>query len=292
VPNILTLNVPNPDQLLNAGAYGAGAVVQVQSAALEAGPFTDDGTVPLVTAVTSYTHYDLDGTTTTWYRTRYENAAGVVVSEWSDSFLPNQSSALGQYVTPAALKLRLGITGTANDLLFDQICDETNQWIESYTGRVLAPIGSATYLFDGYGLSSPYLISLGRLGARAVTSIEVSTDGVTFGSPLASTLYSLRPLAQDRALSGEPASHIYLTTGYRLPYGYGNIRITMTAGFAVIPDDVRAVAINIAVRAWHGRQTGMADVVGSDETGEPIVTKIIAPEFKRTLDHYRPVLVR
>lgn len=292
MPNILTLNVPNPDQLLNAGAYGAGSVVQVQSGPALIGPFLDDGTVAIVTAVTSYTHYDLDGTTTTWYRTRYENAAGVVVSEWSDAFLPNQSTSLGQYVTPAMLKLRLGLTGTANDLVIDQICDETNQWIESYTGRVLAPIASATYLFDGYGLGSPYLISLGRLGARAVTSIEVGTDGVTFGSPLTSTLYTLRPLAQDRALSGEPASHIYMTTGYRLPRGYGNIRVTMTAGFAAIPDDVRGVAISIATRAWHGRQSGQTDIVGNDDTGAPIVTKIVAPEFKRTLDHYRPVMVR
>lgn len=291
MPNILSPNVPNPDQLLNAGAYGAGAVIQVQSGAVAAGPFTDDGTVPIVTGVTSYTYYDLDGTTTTWYRTRYENAAGTTASEWSDPFLPNQSSSLGQYVTPTTLKMRLGITGTVNDLLFDQICDETNQWIESYTGRILAPVASATYLFDGYGLSSAYRIDLGRLGAREVTLLESGTNGTTF-STVASGQYSLRPLAQDRALSGEPASHIYMTTGYRLPVGYGNIRVTMTAGFSVIPDDVRAVAINIATRAWHGRQSGMADVVGSDETGEPIVTKIIAPEFKRTLDHYRPVLVR
>ena len=83
-----------------------------------------------------------------------------------------------------------------------------------------------------------------------------------------------------------------MTDGYRLSVGYGNIRVTMTAGFEAIPDDVRAVAIGIATRAWRGRETGMADVVGNDVTGEAVVTKIIAPEFKRTLDHYRPVLVR
>ena len=65
----------------------------------------------------------------------------------------------------------------------------------------------------------------------------------------------------------------------------------MTAGFPVIPDDVKAVAVNIATRAWHGRQSGMTDVVGSDETGAPLVTKIVAPEFKHTLDRYRPALV-
>jgi hypothetical protein len=91
VPNILTISVPNPDQLLNAGAYGAGAVVQVQSGALEAGPFTDDGTVPIVTETTSYTYYDIDGTSSTWYRTRYENAAGTTVSDWGTPFQPHSS---------------------------------------------------------------------------------------------------------------------------------------------------------------------------------------------------------
>lgn len=201
------------------------------------------------------------------------------------------ATAIGTYVTLANLKTRLGITAATDDALLTQIVDETNQWIESYTGRVLAPIGSTTYLFDGYGLSTPYLISLGRLGARAVTLLESGTDGVSF-STIGATRYLLLPRAQDRALSGEPGYYIHMTDGYRLPYGYGNIRITMTAGFEAIPDDVRGVAIAIATRAWHGRQSGQTDIVGSDLTGEPIVTKIVAPEFKRTLDRYRPVLVR
>ena len=202
------------------------------------------------------------------------------------------ATAIGTYVTLADLRTRLGLSADATrDALLTQIVDETNQWIESYTGRVLAPVASATYLFDGYGLSNPYVIPLGRLGARAVTLLETGTDGVTF-STVASTRYSLRPMAQDRALAGEPASHIHMIDNYRLPLGYGNIRVTMTAGFAAVPDDVRGVAIAIATRAWHGRQSGQADVVGATETGEPIVSKIIAPEFKRTLDHYRPVLVR
>jgi hypothetical protein len=200
------------------------------------------------------------------------------------------ATAIGTYVTLTNLKTRLALAGTTNDTLLTQIVDETNQWIESYTGRVLAPISSTAYLFDGWAVASPYLIDLGRLGARAVTLLETGSDGVAF-TTLDAANYVLRPLVQDRALTGEPASAIWIINGASLPRGYANIRVTMTAGFEAIPDDVRAVAINIAVRAWHGRQSGMADVVGSDETGEPIVTKIIAPEFKRALDRYRPALV-
>lgn len=202
------------------------------------------------------------------------------------------ATAIGTYVTLADLKSRTGNTSVdaTRDALMTQIVDETNQWIESYTGRILAPINSATYLFDGYSLHSQLVIPFGRLGARAVTLLEAGTDGTTFSTITAP--YSLRPLAQDRALTGEPASYLYMTNGYRLPLGYGNIRVTMTAGFAAIPDDVRGVAIGIATRSWHGRQSGMQDIVGNAETGEALVTTIVAPEFKRTLDRYRQPLVR
>jgi hypothetical protein len=203
------------------------------------------------------------------------------------------ATAYGVYVTVDDLKSRLGISGTTYDTLLGQISDETNQWIESYTGRVLAPVPSATYLFDGYGLTNPYVIQLGRLGARTVTLLEAGTDGVTFET-VGSTRYTLLPRAQDRALSGEPAYYIHMTDGYRLYGGYGNVRITMEAGFEQIPDDVRAVAIGIATRAWRGRETGMADVIGDYQTQEDrvMVTKIVPLEFKNTLDRYRPVLVR
>jgi len=198
--------------------------------------------------------------------------------------------AVGTYVSLADFKTRTGITAATDDTLISQICAETNQWIESYTGRVLSPVASAVYLFDGYELSNRYIIDVGRLGARAVTLLETGTDGITF-TTLAATEYALRPLSQYRALPGEPATSIYMTNRFLLPLGWGNIRVTMTAGFEAVPDDVRGVAIAIAVRAWHGRQSGMADVVGSDTTGSPIVSKVIAPEFKHTLDKYRAVLV-
>jgi len=290
VPNVLNLTVPNPDQLLNVSAYGAGAVIQVQSGAAEAGPFADDGTVAIVAGTTSYTYFDTDGATTTWYRTRYENVGETVVSDWSTPFITDEASSVGRYVTVADLKLRLGRPGTTDDALLDQICDETNQWIESYTGRVLAPVASAVYLFDGYALESPYVLPLGRLGAREVTLLETGSDGVTF-STVTATSYALRPLAQDRALAGEPARYIWMIDRTALPRGYANIRVTMTAGFEAVPADVRSVAIAIATRAWHGRQSGQADVIGNDTTGAPLVSKIVAPELKATLDRYRAVMV-
>jgi len=61
VPNTLTITVENPDQVLNAGLYGAGAVVRVQTGATKTGVFADVSgagstpTIPVVTATRSYT---------------------------------------------------------------------------------------------------------------------------------------------------------------------------------------------------------------------------------------------
>ena len=206
--------------------------------------------------------------------------------------------ALGEYVTVSDLKLRTGITDTTDDTLLGQICDEVNSWIESYTGRVLAPVASATYIFDGYDLSDPYTVDLGHLGAQAVTAVETSTDGSTW-TAVDPSRYSVRPLASSRSLEGEPGSRIIMTDGYQLLGGYGNIRVTMTSGFSAVPDDVRAVAIAIAQRWWHARQTGMLDVIGMDETSigqgaythSPVLIKTVPAEFKRTLDRYKRPLV-
>lgn len=200
------------------------------------------------------------------------------------------ATALGTYVTLADLKTRLGITVATHDTLLTQIVDETNQWIESYAGRVLGPVASAVYLLDGGGTATPdsYTLDVSRLGVRAISLLETATTTGGAYSTVASTSYYIRPANR---LNGEPGTRIKLWTG-SFYAGYDTTRVTMTAGFAAVPDDVRGVGLAIATRAWHGRQSGQTDIVGTDETGAPLVTKIVAPEFKRTLDRYRIPLVR
>ena len=49
-------------------------------------------------------------------------------------------TTIGTYATLAALKPRLGLTGTSDDSVLQMLCDQVNGWIESKTGRILAPI--------------------------------------------------------------------------------------------------------------------------------------------------------
>ena len=52
-------------------------------------------------------------------------------------------AAIGSYVTLSSAKLRLldaGVADSSNDALITALCAEVNQFIESRTGRVLAPV--------------------------------------------------------------------------------------------------------------------------------------------------------
>ncbi len=99
MPNILTITVDDSANLLNAGAYGAGAVIRVQTSATEAGVYGDlsgtgsTPTIAIVSGTSSYTGYDPSGTATSWYRTRYENSGATRVSDWTTAFQAGGSSA-------------------------------------------------------------------------------------------------------------------------------------------------------------------------------------------------------
>lgn len=90
--NILQVAVNSSAEILNTGAYGSGAVVRVQTSATEAGVYADVSgtgstpTIAIVSGTSAYTGYDPNGTSTSWYRVRYENSGATRTSDWSDSF--------------------------------------------------------------------------------------------------------------------------------------------------------------------------------------------------------------
>lgn len=144
---------------------------------------------------------------------------------------------------------------------------------------------TALYYFDGDG---------GRvlwIDVRAVTELAVATQTGGSYTVLPATDYYLRPLPQDRE-PGWPATRIELSdlpSGgyYYFPEGYATVRITAVLGWPAIPDDITDVAVTMAVRAWHARQTGQGDVVGTDETGSAVISRIISPRDRETLKRYR-----
>lgn len=202
------------------------------------------------------------------------------------------TTATGSYATTAGIKLRANITDTTDDTLLGTIADQVNQYIESETKRILAPISSAVYLYDGDGSRRLFLpltsddTPIG--GVRAVTKLEVAQYTAGAYVEIPSTDYFLR----GKSLPAAPFDWLYLTdrptTGYGcFPHGFNTVRVTATAGWAAIPDDIIDVALTTAVRAWHAREAGQQDIVGTDEFGRPIVSRFLSSKDMNTLRRFK-----
>jgi hypothetical protein len=188
------------------------------------------------------------------------------------------TTAIGAYATTAALKTYIGKTDSGDDTLLGTICDRVNAFIESPegTGRVIAPVASATYTFDGDGSNALFFPG----GIRAISLLEIANQtGGTYATESSSN-YFLRPASWDRP-NGWPAMWIYLgtwpSTGhYFYPVGLDTVRVTMTTGWPAIPDDLTRFAIDLAARMWNRREVGVQDAEGRDEQGLPIVARFLA----------------
>ena len=196
------------------------------------------------------------------------------------------ATAVGAYATATALKARLGISDTTDDTVLTSLCDQVNQYIETKTGRVIAPLTSATYLIDVD--EETECLHFPR-GIRTVSSMTVKRyTGDPSPITLAATDYFLRPSTQDRR-PGWPAMWIELSDRgqlYEFPEGFDIVSMTATTGWDAIPDDITDVALTAATRAWHGVQDGQQDIVGTDEMGRPLVSRFFSARDLETLRTY------
>ena len=188
------------------------------------------------------------------------------------------ATATGSYVTAAILKTRTGIADITDDTVLTTICDQVNQYVETFTGRVLAPITSAAIKLDGDGSR----ILRYPKGIRAVTLLELADYTGAAYQTIAAGDYFLRPGPADRRpgwpylwiiLSDHPAgSHAHF------PAGLDTARMTATTGWDAIPDDVAEVAATAATRAWASVQAGQSDIVGTDDMGRPLVSRFFSAQ--------------
>jgi hypothetical protein len=200
------------------------------------------------------------------------------------------ATAIGAYATAAALKARMNIAtaDTTDDTVIGLICDQVNAYIEGpqACGRVIAPISSAVYLFDGDGSNCLRYPK----GIRAVSLLEIAYYTGGAYQTVASTDYFLRP-GPAELTPGWPYNRIELSNlplgaFIFFPVGFNTVRVTMTTGFAAIPDDITEVALVAAARAWHAVGAGQADIVGTDEMGRPLVSRFFSKRDLETLAAY------
>jgi hypothetical protein len=305
MPNVIRLSIEDvePAELLNAGMYGAGGVIHVQWSATQAGSFADltgtgsTPTVPIVANVRSYTGYDPNGTSSTWYRTRYENAGATRSSDWSTAFLVGATG----YCSLDLVKHILGRTDPT-DTLDDELLLKYIAWVSDYidseTDRHFLPDPNTVYTFNGDQLEDGRMLPVPR-GVRSLSLVELAFyTGAAFISIPLSDVFIL-PTPQERA-PGWPGTEIWMSdipsAGNAQPFfasGFAVARFTGAFGFAACPPRVEELAASLVVRSWSARQGGQADVAGSGDSGQPLIRRILDGRDRSTLMKlaYKPVLI-
>ena len=144
---------------------------------------------------------------------------------------------------------------------------------------------TALYYFDGTGSRTLWV------DVRSVSELALATQTGGSYTVVPATDYFLRPLPQDRA-PGWPATRIelsdYPTGSYWFFWpGYATIRLKAVVGWPAIPDDITDVALTMAVKAWHGRQSGYQGLIGSEETGNIVVSRFMDNKDWSTIKAYR-----
>lgn len=295
MPIPVTVYVEDASALLNAGMYDTGAVVRVHWCATESGAYASVGTAALVAGTKAYTIYHATGTSSTWYKTRYENSGGTITSDWSPAFQVGGEEA-GYLCSLVDVKQRLGITDTTDDeWLQEQIVSVTDE-IESLTGRRFRPdplSGTKTvyldYSGDGYTLWLPG-------GVRSVTYIgTASTDQPDAGSGTYTEITSgvyVDPPEHERA-PGWPGTRITIGTssGWRFYVGRRTVKLTAAFGWSAVPATVRAIAELCVVSAYRGRSSGGASSYTIGVEGERTYSRLLSAGDMKTLAWYRDMVV-
>lgn len=196
------------------------------------------------------------------------------------------ATAIGAYATTALAKEAMGITNSTDDTLIGKLVDRVNAWIEWRTGRVIAPIASTTYTFDGNGTNRLSVVA----GVRAISALTVAP--YTGATPVAATAGDIfiRPVAQER-LTGWPGEEIWLSdrptgTVSIFAKGFSTVAVTATFGWAAIPDEIISIALTCTAAAWARRKEGNVDVITIGEDGDRTFIAYLSREERRVLEIY------
>ena len=199
--------------------------------------------------------------------------------------------AVQTYTDGTALATRMGITAGSDQTMLDAIGSAVNDWIEEYCGRPIGPQSSITWTFDGVDAYDGWKALRIPQGIRTVSSLKVAS--VTGGTLVTAGTadYGIFPRSQDRRTGwpGEEIRFYDIVSGdvsYFWP-GYANITVAGDGGWAAIPPVVSQIALDLGVRLWGGRQSGQADVLGNDEFGNSVISKILPLEYKAILRDYK-----
>jgi hypothetical protein len=276
----LTTGGQSPDQILNTGAYGAGAVIRLQWSATSTGTFADvsgTGSTPTIAVETdkrSYTGYDPVGTTgSTWYRTRFENTGATRVSDWSAAFQIGVTGGLyPDYVSldetrtflritdvddiEADLQLALAITAASRAV--DRATDRQFGLLTTAAARYYRPVWS-----DQHGRWLAHIDDL--MSSTSLVVKSDTDDNATYETTI--TDYRLWPL--NAASDGKPWREIVFGTATSIGTREGSLEVTALWGWSSVPATVKNATLIQASRFYKRRESPYG-VAGSPDMGNEL----------------------
>jgi len=155
------------------------------------------------------------------------------------------------------VKTHIGIAGTSDDDLLNQLIIGVESTILNYTGRKSFETASRTEYQDGNGKDELFLK---HRPVTAVSGVWVDADG-HFGKgtdafPSSSEWTEGDSFVPTSEEANEQNASILLALNRVWTVGRGNIKITYTAGYSSIPGDLTLAANMLVALARKGREAG------------------------------------
>lgn len=170
--------------------------------------------------------------------------------------------------TVANVKTYLGIAGSADDALIENLIDRVTNFVQKYCNRKFTKSNYDEY-YDGSGTG--YLL-LPNYPIDSVTLLEI--DDIT----KASTDYAIYT----------DSGMIRLKNG-QFTDGILNVHVTYTAGYANVPKDLEQACTEIVAMKYYSRGTEKFGVTARSfgEGGTISYEKTLPAEIKSVLDLYK-----
>jgi len=275
---LLRITVPNPDDIL--AGDGACALIRIERSATEAGPYVEIDTELVVAATFLYEVWDPDGSATSWYRTRYSNAANTEQSEYGDAFSPG---APDTYATLDQLLLR--IPGKVPDTSTARLARMQDALLEA-TDRLIEEIGGVSFFRSpSSGEDEVRLFEVGHDGIVHVHEGVISIAACRIRrtrtgdwedvdvDDLQLEYWAKKGQRSTTKPSGEPYDHVSLTgrgTLLSWPSTYLGIEFTGAWQWPAIPTRAVDATCDWARQALAADPTFAGGIVGPEELGRPI----------------------
>jgi hypothetical protein len=178
-----------------------------------------------------------------------------------------------EFATPQELKDYLGVNNANSDSVLTSLLTQISAAIRQYISRDVYPVGSFSVVLDGNGRS---VINVADFPIISISSMSI--DGVTVPAR-----------ATPKGCGYVFDSSRVMLQGYTFTRGMANVSLSFTAGFSVIPADLKLACLEWAGTAFKERdRLGVSEKTFTNETTK--FNTDIPKKVRATLEQWKAVV--